>query len=340
MKGRLLNKIKSLLEHKARVLMYHRVAEPASDAWEIAVSPANFEEQLRVLKATRRVVPLPQLLQEVKNGSLRSNSMVLTFDDGYLDNYTTAVPLLEQYGLPATFFITSGNIGSTQAFWWDELEYNLLFAVQLPSSICISINGVPVKEELGGEAFLSEDLRQQHSRWKACEEAPPTKRARLFYRIWEQLRPLPATAQQQELQKVRDWWGDKASPVPDCRSMSREQLQEIGKNPLFTIGAHTVSHPALAYHEAAYQEQELLRNQAYLQDATGSAADILAYPYGNYNEQTLALTASLGFSAALTTEARTVTRGSNLYRLGRFQVKNIGGAEFKQQLKHWLKKGD
>jgi peptidoglycan/xylan/chitin deacetylase (PgdA/CDA1 family) len=68
--------------------------------------------------AKRKVVPLHQF-----TGSWPANSIAITFDDGYMDNYAVAKPMLEQYKLPATFFITTGQIEYRAPFWWDELAH-------------------------------------------------------------------------------------------------------------------------------------------------------------------------------------------------------------------------
>ena len=176
--------------------MYHRIATPAADIWGIAVSPENFEQHLQLLRKKGNVVPLRELVKDVKQGKVRRNSIAITFDDGYADNFAVARPLLEKYQLPATFFITSGNIGKEEEFWWDELEHILLFAPQLPQIFAAVFSDSPFSFDLRAEASLTEELLQQHRSWDACDEAPPTLRARLFFTLWQQLKPLPPPEQE------------------------------------------------------------------------------------------------------------------------------------------------
>ncbi|WP_233635598.1 polysaccharide deacetylase family protein [Hymenobacter setariae] len=317
--------------------MYHQVAEPATDIWDLAVSPAHFEQQLRVLKQTGQVVSTTELSERLHLGTLKRRSIAITFDDGYLDNYLQASPLLTRYQLPATFFVVSENVGLNQEFWWDELAGIFLESEYLPPSLALILpGGDHLGADLRPEQHLTPALRQQHQQWRAIEQAPPTLRAALFYRLWQQLRPLPAPAQQACLQQLRTWasWPPGARPI--YRTISPDQLHELHSSPLVTIGAHTATHPALASHPAALQQHEVATGRQALHQALGEQPMLLAYPYGSYNRDTTAIAAQLGFKAAFTTDAQLITAASPPHKLGRFQVNNWNGDEFKRRLTHWF----
>ncbi|HEY2582573.1 MAG TPA: polysaccharide deacetylase family protein [Mucilaginibacter sp.] len=335
MKDRIFNKIKNLFAHKAIVLMYHRIAEPKSDVWETTVSPKRFEEHLQVLRKIGNVVSLRQLANSISSKHLPGNNIAVTFDDGYIDNFTTARPLLEKYGIPATFFIASGNIENKNEFWWDELEFVILSAESLPEVFSLNIKGNPISYQLKNESSLNDEIRQQHNAWKACTEAPPTTRAKLFYELWQHLKPLPYLEQQEYLQIIRNWAAFPLTARPDYRTMAAAEIGQLASNSLFTIGAHTVTHPALACYKVSYQKNELNENRERLKEITNREINLLAYPYGNYNEETLRITSELGFYSAFTTEEKTLRSKSPMHCLGRFQVKNITGAELRDQLKLW-----
>ena len=315
--------------------MYHRIANPESDVWEITVTPERFEEQLQVLQKLGNVVPLQQLVNGLKSGRLPKNSIAITFDDGYIDNFTVAKPLLEKYGLPATFFITSMNIGSEKEFWWDELEHLILFAEKLPKDFSLTINDQQIAIDLKEETTLTGELRQKHHNWIAGVEAYPTARAELFYLVWEQLRLLPYAEQQEQLQNIRNWADTPGITRPGYRTMSAAELKLLASNDLFTIGAHTLTHPALASYPFSFQNKELSENRKILRELTSQDVDLLSYPFGNYNNDTIAITRDTGFAAAFTTEEKTIKSTSPKYTLGRFQVKNITGTQFKSDLKRW-----
>ncbi len=113
------------------IIMYHHVAAPPPDAdairRDLSVSPQAFEEQLRYLVgAGYQPITLRQLAMHLQTGRppLPKKPVVLTFDDGYRDNYTHAYPLLKEYGFVATFFILSGPIdfGDKEYMTWEQIE--------------------------------------------------------------------------------------------------------------------------------------------------------------------------------------------------------------------------
>jgi peptidoglycan/xylan/chitin deacetylase (PgdA/CDA1 family) len=324
-------------EPKGLVLMYHRVAEPDTDSWDLAVSPTHFEQHLRVLHQVGTVISATELAERLRNQTLKRTSIAITFDDGYPDNYTNASPLLARYQLPATFFIVSGNVGLAQEFWWEELAGLLLLSENLPASFYLAIPGEgSIAADLQTEQLLTPMLRQQHQLWRASEKAP-TRRAALFYQLWQHLWPLPAPAQQLLLRQLRAWAGHPTTARPACQGLSMSQLRELSSNPLFTIGAHTVTHPALASHSTTVQQHELAASRQALREATGQPVELLAYPYGNHSHETALLAAQLGFKAAFTTDAHLLIAGLEAHKLGRFQVNNWDGHEFKRRLAAWFR---
>ena len=332
----LLRAARGYLVPRAAVLMYHRVAEPATDAWELAVSPAHFEQQLRVLRGSFALLSAAELVARVRRGAVPRRGVALTFDDGYADNYHAAQPLLERYGVPATFFITTDYLGQQREFWWDELEHLFLEAEPLPPALALPVGGQLVAIDLAAEQRLTPALRQQHRRWSAAAAPPPTARAAAYYRVWELLKPLPHQQQQDHLRALRTWAGLPNRPRPGCLAMTPAELLILSQSPLFTIGAHTVTHPALATHPAAVQAPELAASRRALRDATGQPVALLAYPYGSHGPDTPALAAAAGFGAAFTTAAQVLTSRADPYRLGRFQVGDWDGPEFRRRLRAWL----
>lgn len=332
----LLHTIRKPYEPKALVLMYHRVAALETDVWRLAVRPQHFEEHLQVLRSNWRVVPLAELVDGLTNHRLRRNSIAITFDDGYADNYVTARPLLEKYNLPATFFICSGNIGSHAEFWWDELEHLILSTEELPHTLGIRINQELISFDLGDEWHLTEDIRQKHQQWKAFVQEPPTLRCILYLKLWEQLKSLPSHLQQEYLQQVKVWAGTPGHTRAAYQSMNLEQLKDLAWNRLFHIGAHTVSHPDLASLSPSAQQQELVKSKRFLEEAISREVTLLAYPYGSCNLETVRLAAEAGFHAAVTTQDCPVVSTSAKYKLGRFLVDDWGGKQLDTYLKSWL----
>lgn len=96
------------------VLMYHRVNDEAGQKLTgLTVSTENFEKQLLYLKKHFQILKL-----EEDWTPLKKTGVVITFDDGYADNFLNALPLLEKHQIPAAIFITTLNINSKNEFWW------------------------------------------------------------------------------------------------------------------------------------------------------------------------------------------------------------------------------
>jgi peptidoglycan/xylan/chitin deacetylase (PgdA/CDA1 family) len=107
-----------LLRSTATIVAFHRVLGHESDA--ISVDVATFERYCRYFKRHFNVIALRDLIYRFEHGGHLDRHLAITFDDGYLDNFENALPVLERLGLPATFFIVSGWIGSDVVPWWDQ----------------------------------------------------------------------------------------------------------------------------------------------------------------------------------------------------------------------------
>jgi hypothetical protein len=99
----------------AVILMYHRVAEPACDPWNLAVSLDNFDQQMQVLRRNRRPLPMRQLVEGLRVGDLPERAVAVTFDDGYMDNLVNAKPTGSQRQFFLRLVLSAGltNIGGT-----------------------------------------------------------------------------------------------------------------------------------------------------------------------------------------------------------------------------------
>lgn len=110
----------------ARILLYHRIADVKNDPYFLSVSSENFYNQLKFLKENFNIMPLAQIVKWIREGKLKDKSIALTLDDGYADNLYNALPILEEFKVPATIFLTAGYInmsaGTSQnmTFYWDQ----------------------------------------------------------------------------------------------------------------------------------------------------------------------------------------------------------------------------
>lgn len=101
----------------ANVLMYHRVNDYDHDG--LTTPTPVFEHMMQELTKRYQLVSLAELVHTVASRSALGNKVAITFDDGYRDNIECAAPILKKYDIPATFFVTTGFIGTTKVFPWD-----------------------------------------------------------------------------------------------------------------------------------------------------------------------------------------------------------------------------
>ena len=121
------------------ILMYHRIIDIPSSPYHGIVSPEHFEQHMEYISRTFHPIRLIDVQESIRHNSLPNGGVVVTFDDGYADNYDHAYPILQNYQVPATIFVTSGHVDSPREYWWDELERILLLPDHLPENVPISV---------------------------------------------------------------------------------------------------------------------------------------------------------------------------------------------------------
>lgn len=328
-----LRKIKTMLHgHNAIVLMYHRVGSIAVDPWDLAVSTENFEMHLALLKQKYNVVPVAGLIRQINSGRIEKKTVCITFDDGYQDNFINAMPLLKKFGCPATFYIATGHTGHDKLFWWDILTAIFLLAPKLPA--VLQYKELDFTLENNGEMNNGQLLLHKNWKWPA---PAPTQRAAIYLSVWEYLKPLSKGELLQFIHFLNEWAHIKPQVPRESLPMTEDQLKELSAYKQFALGVHTVNHPALGAQDIEVQKNELAGSRNYLYQRFTNYTDTVAYPYGHYNEETIDIMKNENFEAGFTTEERPVNNKSDIYRLGRFQVKNVNDIQLNEQLLKWIR---
>ena len=328
---------RSRSEGKILILLYHRIAELHSDPWGLAVTPRRFADHVEVLRQYARPRRLRQLSHGLLNGSLPNRSVVVTFDDGYADNFHNAKPVLERYDVPATVFVTTGYIGQEEhEFWWDELDRLFLQPGVLPEKLSLNVNGSTYQWELGEAAYYSEEASQRHRRWRSWE-ATPTSRHFLYNSLWNLLRPMTQRERERVLHELGEWAGVEPVVRPSHRPLSVEEVIALGQEGgVVEVGAHTVTHPALRKLPPALQRAEILGSKARLEEILNRPVTSFAYPYGSLSEQAVGIVREARFSCACSTRAGFVEPSTNRFRLPRVEVQDWNKEEFARQLSRWF----
>jgi len=281
---------------------------------------------------------LQHLIQRASNGALPQPSVVVTFDDGYADNFHKAKPILERYDVPATYFITIGAIGNEREFWWDELDKMLLQSGTLPVELRLNINGRAYSWELGEAAYYSEAELQLHRSWRTQEDAPSARHS-LYRALWQILHSLTTDERQKVLDELLMWAGIKSVSRASHRTLSLDEMAALAQGGLIEIGAHTVNHPSLSALPAASQRDEIRQSKNRLEEILGRPVTSFAYPFGkrgDYTSETVDIVQEVGFTCACSNIAGAVGRATDRYQLPRIYVQDCDGDKFAKLLSKWL----
>lgn len=321
----------------AVILMYHRVAEIDSDPWSLCVTPKHFAEQLEVVKSYGNAISLSELNSRLRQRQRLRKSIVITFDDGYADNHWNARPLLEKYEIPAIVFVSTGCLGSTEEFWWDELERLLLQPGTLPEELTLEIGGAKYRWALRDAARYSQEEYRKHRCWRIERHKDPTCRHTLYRELYSHLKYLPVEEIKRQLEHMRNWARAGREGRPSNRPLSQDELLDLDSQRLMEIGAHSVTHPFLSRLSVARQQKEILQSKQCLESLLGHPVTSFSYPHGSYVSDTVPLVREAGFECACSSISKRVLLSANRYLLPRLVVQDFPGAIFAEQFASYLR---
>ncbi|MDP8230598.1 MAG: polysaccharide deacetylase family protein [Candidatus Gorgyraea atricola] len=112
------------------IFTYHRVCDASGSASYLAVPSSVFESHMRFIKNNFKIVSLLEGVEILSKDTSGGMYAAITFDDGYMDNYLNAFPILKKHNVPATIFLTTDFIGKDSLFWWDRI-FNVVSQFQL-----------------------------------------------------------------------------------------------------------------------------------------------------------------------------------------------------------------
>lgn len=322
------------------ILAYHRVAELTTDPWGLAVSPQNFSAQLEVLQEEYDSESLRSLV-DAGLRPLPRNAVAVTFDDGYADNLSTARPLLERFGIPATFFVAVGGIDASTEFWWDALERIVLQTDSLPERLTLASERGPSEwsireeEEPAGHDARPDGIPVARGRFGDRVSAA---RIRLYYRLWEFLFQVHPTERTQLVRQLHEWSGVPLEARDSHRTLTRDELRQLDSGDRMSIGAHAVSHTPLTTLDRASQQQEIEGSTRFLEKLFGSRPRGFAYPHGDHDARLRQLVADGGYAFACTTQSGVVHRSTPRLELPRCSVMDWTADEFAARLRRWQNK--
>jgi len=293
------------------------------------LSPKKLEKYLRVLARRYKFVSLNDALEMIaRRKPIQPYSLVLTFDDGYRNNLTHALPVLRRYGAPATFFICTGFVDNPRPFWWDRLDY----ALQQ-----VRLNGREV--QIGTHSILLDDSDRQALRRSYAQLRRVAKRWNVpDGKFLQRMEQLAAQLEEESGRSLADIQSeDNWSAI-----MTWEHIEELATADDVTFGSHTTFHirPHCTKREAVWNE--FLKSKNAIELHTGKPCTAICYPDGSFTNETVRLAKECNYLCGLTCESGANNVGDDMMRLRRINVPVQGSdSELLYHLaRHTVRKGD
>lgn len=292
-------------------LLYHRVKTYNKDVQMLAVTPEHFAEQMDWLKANYRIVKFDEDWNQIEG-----DAVCITFDDGYRDNFLTAVPILEQRQISATIFVATANIDTRLELWWDELERNLLFDKEYPRMFRL------VDERFG-------------CKWNV---ETLERREDLYCTLHWLMRYVAVNRRNDWLRQLQEWNGYTENGREENQCVQLADLRQLDTTKI-QIGAHTVNHPVLANLTMDEQREEVEKSRQCLENVLAKPIVTFSYPFGgiaDYSEETIRVCKELGFSKVAANIPGVWETGGDIYQIPRQIIRDWDLEQFKKRIKmYW-----
>jgi peptidoglycan/xylan/chitin deacetylase (PgdA/CDA1 family) len=300
------------LRHRLSIITFHRVLTESQRRLYplpgLAVTPSELDAHLKWATRHFRCLSLTKALDLwAEDDSSGPPLLAITFDDGQLDNYQNALPVLEKNGVTASFYVPSQILEDPAPLWHDVMATSVAWLTSHLTDP--SVFSAPSERE-GAGGLLAELLSgldkvrlQSHSAVETAMEATklwsPAQRKDWLFRA-QALLPNP----------VRHGW-DGFMDVVQMKDL-------IGRG--HEIGSHSHSHPLLPQCSAEELSVEIAGSKRTLESALGAAITTFCYPNGSSDQKSEAHVRKAGYRAAVTTRWGSNPRGQDLYQLQRFDM--------------------
>ncbi len=265
------------------ILMFHRVRPAAPGGFApnrgLEIAPEFLDELLGRLRERFDFVDLDSALGRMRGEEPAERPFVaLTFDDGYRDTADVALPILARHSAPFTVFVTTGFADRSARMWWVEMEEALAALDH-------------VRIEAGGVSFNlpARDAAEKQAAFEALYW--PLRRG--------EEAELRRTAAELATQARID-----GGRIVEGLCLDWRGVRDLAAHPLVTIGAHTLTHPMLAKHDAGFARREIFDSKAIVEREIGLMVRHFAYPVGDPGSagpREFAFAREAGFATAVTT---------------------------------------
>jgi peptidoglycan/xylan/chitin deacetylase (PgdA/CDA1 family) len=259
--------------------------------------------QMRTLATHFNPVPLGLFLSHLRNNEpLPPRSCLVTFDDGWLDNYEVAFPILRKYSIPAVIFLPVDYISADVMFWQEEILMRLTnLTLRKDEEALRHINSI-LGVAPGRQVPTIRDIRDYVIDLKSRSDMEIS----------------------QMLDIVRDELSSYSEPQHYNRYLTWEQVAEMSDAGI-TFASHGLSHRILCKLSDTELQEELNGSRATLERQLGESVLTIAYPNGGYDERVMAETELAGYEMGFCTRGGFVKRDCNLFSIPRNNIHNGNG---------------
>ena len=270
-------------DHPCIILLYHRIVDDHSEY--LNKGPVmhhhikHFKREISYLKRNYQILSIDEVVDHLRSGKRFSKpSIAITFDDGYLDNYALAYPVLEKYRVPAMIYITTGVMGTSKGTWPDQIEYALLETNREEFNLHGLFNDEIVKiktrnEKEQANIKITEALKLQ----------PDFERKQLMEELFKNLRV-----------DINDVNNKRARMM-----LNGDEIKEMARNGI-TIGSHSHTHPILSRMPLQKAKEDIFISKKIIEENLDIKVKHFAYPNGraeDFSEELRNYCQEIGFES-------------------------------------------
>jgi peptidoglycan/xylan/chitin deacetylase (PgdA/CDA1 family) len=285
---------------RVTIITYHRITDRKMSEIEASLpflftSQQVFEKQLMFIKKRYNVITFEELMKWGKNGKPPWNCLIITFDDGYEDNFRSAHKSLGKMSLPATFFITVDKIGNKNGgpYWWDRLYYYL--------------KEIQRQEDKGYSNEVKMEFFPIYEEFK-------NNASGLFSRMNKE----ETDKIEKLLNRMEEEFGiNNEKLFRENTMLNWEQISEMSRNHDF--GSHTCSHANLLKLSDAQKYHEIVESKTIIEKSMSRKVSVFSSPAGHMNEEIKGFVEKGGYEFAVSA----AEPGINGMKTDRYHLKRI-----------------
>lgn len=322
------------------VLMYHRITEFTADPFSTCVTPANFKQHLEVLQSIGEIIPGNQIGYFAKRHLAQGNKFVLTFDDGYQDNFTNALPLMKKGKIPASFFVVVKSDQCFPAYYWDVLQMVFLEQEHLPECFDVTLEDQLITVNLGQDAVYPRERQGNDEDWKIGRSNFPTQRHYWLKYFTLQLKRMASETRENFLESLATATGCGSFLYMD-QTASWQDLGKIAESKDYEIGSHSINHRQLSDLSKAEQFYEISESKKRIETHLKQEIKSFAIPHGgrqDFNETTIECIKEAGYQQAYIYGTGPINYQYNPYQIPRINIGNWDKETIKANLSRILNK--